>query len=196
MTKPLGPNQKLLLWLFGLGCLLALYFSPNLYGLYRFKAICGKEGGLRVYATLAVNELHLTEDGGGQYLSTFNGVRVGRSKDKKTGEWMDTKLVSARPLGPYSKYERSPSDLTQQPRYKWVWVDQKLTDELRLGRSGWEIYDLRTNALAVRYYTYGYHLFNPATVLLGAGPASDTCPELRGDTEGRAIESAFTNQQK
>lgn len=192
MTKPLGPNQKLLLWLFGLGCLLALYFSPNLYGLYRFQAICEKEGGLRVYAPIERGWLHTTDERDARFASSFLGVVAARTQSKKTGEWLDVSLVAGEGGKPNARYEMRPADLSKKPRYRWVWTNRWIEDELRIGSSGFEITDLQTNKLIVRYYQFGYRFFNPNTVLLGGDGAGYVCPERTVSNESDAIQSAFS----
>ena len=195
MTKTLGPNQKFFVWLLGLTGLCALFFATNIYGYYRFQAICAKEGGLRVYAPIERGFVHEGDELSVGFAASFAGVLSARTQSKKTGEWVDEKLIAGVGGKPNARYEVFPADKLQVPRYKWAWTNRMIENELRLYRTAIEITDLQSGKLAVGYYRFSYHFFNPNTVLLGAGPRGQACPELTaGDDRRDAIQSSFSRQ--
>ena len=186
---------KILIWPLGIALAIGLYFSENIRGHYRFKQMCAKDGGLRVYAPLERDQIHIDdEDTDGKYIAHFRGVKAGRAKDPVSGQLFDYKLTTGHPTGGLSRYEKTLADLAQVARYKWVRISISLKDELRLGRSGFDIYDLQTGKLAVTYYHYGYRLFDPNTVFLGGGPGGASCPAQNGQEYDEKFETAFTKQ--
>jgi hypothetical protein len=192
----MNSRLKMLAWPLGLILVIGLYFSENIKGHYRFKQMCAKDGGLTVHKPLERDQVHVgDETTGGQYLASFRGVKVGRAKDPVSGQWFDYKLTTGHPTGGLSKYEKTPADLTQVARYKWVRNSITFKDEIRLARHGYDIYDLQTGKVTVTYNTYAYQYFDPEKVFLASGAGSAaTCPELAFDTTSLAIETAFINK--
>ena len=56
---------KFTIWVTAFVVLVGLYFASNIYGYYRFKSICAKEGGLKVYQPLQKGVGWLQGGGGG-----------------------------------------------------------------------------------------------------------------------------------
>ncbi|PHV10540.1 hypothetical protein [Chitinimonas sp. BJB300] len=157
-------------------------FSENIYGYYRFRAACAKEGGLRVYQKLEPNV----------------GWSAGRWSDVKAASGMkelafvrytdedDHNIYDVRYIGGHrgdeTSYEKKPADLSLPVIYSWKFVNEDIPSELRLSRSGYEIYDLRTNTLAIRLHSIGYSEFERDRTILSA-PSGVGCSDFDSETD-------------
>ncbi len=146
------------------------YFAPNIHGYYRFKHFCETEGGLRVYHKLQ-RGVPWQANHFGSYSVASHGtvpfVRVDR-----LGELLDMRYRGG-PAGNDRSYDIVPADLSVSPVYEIRLVNERLPDELRLGRSGYEVREIATGRLMVRWYQFGYGRFEQNRTLLAAPSGID-----------------------
>lgn len=158
--------------------LIVLYFFDNIKGYYRFKQYCEKEGGLKVYQPLEKNVGWLTKD----YLyartiSSIDHVDFARYQDDEGV--FDLKYKGDKREVDSSYLKTLASD-SKTVIYRWDRVNRMVPNELRLARSGYEIFDINTNKLMVRYYYFNYSRFDRSKTILDA-PSSISCFNDRGE---------------
>ncbi|WP_129213137.1 hypothetical protein [Crenobacter cavernae] len=151
-----------------------LFFADNIWGYYCFKAICKKEGGLRVYEKLEREVGWLAKDYGyARSAAVLKGVGFVRYKDSNDDHLYDIRYRGGHP-GDDSSFDRQRADLLRPVVYGWKAVNERILGELRLSRTGYEIINLRTNQLAVRIYQFSYSKFNRKRTILAA-PSGEAC---------------------
>lgn len=176
--------------------LIGFYFFDNIKGYYRFKAMCNKEGGLRVYTPLKKNVGWIVQ---GDMISfgiatdpaQLNFVSFVRYKDGSNGRYYDVRYVAGNPGDDHS-YDKKESNFGKPVIYSWRVVNEYLPGELRLSRSGYEIKEISSDRIAVRYYEFGYSKFNQNKTLLAA-PSIEGCFTEPGRWLREINSSAFYN---
>jgi hypothetical protein len=168
----------LLLWPVGLVLAIALFFASNIRGYYRFKEICARDAGVRVYQPLERNVGWTV--GGGRMLDTALPVRYPevafvRYRNEKDGNWFDVYRVPKLKVGD-DGFAQQPADLSKPVIYEYRWHHEVLNDELRMSATLYEVIDLRTSKNAATYTTFGYSKFDRDKTLLAA-PSGVGCPE-------------------
>jgi hypothetical protein len=160
-------------------CLAAvvLYFATNIRGYYRFKELCAQEGGLRVYQ-------HLTPNVGWQakkhwgHMGVAHMERVAFARYSDNGTLLDMRY-RAGPTGVESSYEIKPADEPLPVVYELRSVNESLPGELRTSRSGYEVREIATGKLLVRWYQIGFSMFDQDKTLLAA-PSGQACSPVDG----------------
>lgn len=165
------------------------WFAPNIHGYYRFQEICEKEGGLRIYGKLRKGEGWLADKYGRYDPASFEGVPFVRKPDSQ-GRVVDYKFKGGRP-GDDRSYEATPADPSIAVAYqiKTV-VRQPVPGELRLDRSGYEVSDVSTGQLLVRWYQFSYSRFDQNRTVLAA-PSGVYCHLSNGFFEPANYQSYF-----
>ncbi len=168
----------LLMWPTGLILLVALYFASNIRGYYRFKEICVRDGGVRVYQPLE-RDVGWTV-GRGRMQDTgmpvvFPEVAFARYRNEEDGQWYDVYRVPKVKVGD-DGFAQQPADLSKPVVYEYRSRNQDLKDELRMSATSKEVIDLRNSKVAATYTTFGYSQFEPSNTLLAA-PSGSECPE-------------------
>lgn len=165
------------------------YFAPNIHGYYRFKHFCDTEGGLRIHQKLQKGVPWQT-DNFGRYSVASHGtvpfIRVTRN-----GQAMDMRY-RAGPAGDDRSYDVAPADLSVTPGYEIRFVNERLPGELRLGRSGYEVREVPTDRLMVRWYQIGYSRFDQDRTLLAA-PSDLRCHDWNAFFEAGNFSTYFNN---
>ena len=185
---------KLTAWPVGIALLIGLYFLDNIRGYYRFKEICEKEAGLHVYQPLdrnvgwSVTEGRIEATG---FPVGFNEVAFVRYRKEKDGNLYDVYRVPKLKVGDPG-YAEQLADGSKAVVYQYhVQLIHDLPNEIRMGANHYEITDLRTAQLAVRYSGFGYSKFNPDRTILGA-PSGEGCPDdiaVRDPKTGKTLPS-------
>ncbi len=172
------------------------FFFGNIKGYYRFKQYCEVEGGLRVYEPLEKNVGWLAQDEyAAKQAAFFSGVGFVRYTDKANGKTYDVKYIGGKPQRDES-YIKEDSNEAQVVRYVWKFIDLPISNELRLSRSGYEVFDSNKNQLAVSFYMIGYSILDPIYTILGS-PSGQFCFHEGGRSMDdlplslKAISSAF-----
>ena len=184
MNQSIKKTLLLLMWPAGIVLAIALYFSSNIQGYYRFKEICARDGGVRVYQPLERNVGWTV--GGGRMLDTgyvvhFSEVAFVRYRNEKDGQWYDVYRVPKLKVGD-GGFAQQPADWNKPVIYEYRSWQRDLQDELRMSTVVVEAIDLRTSKANASYTTFGYSKFEPSNTLLAA-PSGEACPEdfLRTD---------------
>jgi hypothetical protein len=166
------------IWIVSIVFTIGLYFSNNIWGYYRFKEICAKEAGLKVYQPLERNVGWLVR--GGQMYDTgipvnFKDVAFVRYHDEKDGNWYDVYRVPKLKVGDPG-YARQPADMSKPVVYEYRSIHKRLPEEIRMGSWVTEFIDLRTSQLVATYKVLSYSKFNPDNTILAA-PSGEACPD-------------------
>jgi hypothetical protein len=187
---------KALVWIVGgwvlVAGLVALYFADNIRGYYRFRQYCEQEGGLRVMALLepgvgwTADRLYATTPA---LLPQVAFVRF----TGKDGTRLDMKYVGGHP-GREASYRIERADPAKQVVYQWMYINESLPSELRLGRSGYKIFDLRNNRLVATYYYFGYSKFDQDKTILAA-PSGESCKNEPGQMMAELKTRLFSKSQ-
>ena len=187
---------KLAIWPLAAALVIGLYFAGNIKGYYRFKELCAKEAGLKVYQPLE-RGVGWLDDGRRIYdagpMTHEDAVAFVRYRNEEDGQWYDVYRTQRVKVGD-DPFAQQPADLSKPVIYQRRWSTNKLPNEVRMGITKNEFIDLRTNQTAATYTQLGYSKFNPENTLLAA-PSGIGCPEQGGGTDpktGKAIPSHFT----
>jgi hypothetical protein len=147
------------------------YFAPNIHGYYRFKQVCESEGGLRIHHKLQRGVPWQSNFFGGYSVSSHGVVPFVRLV------WFNRQLQDVRyrsgPAGDDRSYDAAPADLSVSPSYEVRLVTEMLPGELRLSRSGYEVREIATGRLMVRWYQFSYGRFDQGRTLLAAPSGID-----------------------
>ena len=197
---------KILIWPVGFALAIGLFFASNIRGYYRFKEICANEAGLHIYQPLernvgwTVSEGRMVDTG---FMVQFNEVAFVRYHDEKDGNWYDVYRAKKLKVGD-DGYARQPADLSKPVVYKYqTQLVHGMPNELRMGASYTDIFDLRIEKIVLRYSKFSYSKFDQKNTILAA-PSGIGCPEsfaqtdpktgkLVPSTETMALISAFAN---
>lgn len=177
--------------------LIGLYFFDNIKGYYRFKQYCEAEGGLKVYEPIKKGVGLLAKDKDDAYSAALlKNIGFVRYKDED-GNFYDIRYIGGHPQHD-SSYKRKPSDLSIILNYEWRVINMKFMHESRLGKSGYEIFDLTKKIALVKYSIFYYSKFDRRKTLFDA-PSSIGCFDNFSDDYRkisplyREIDSAFKN---
>ncbi len=148
------------------------YFTPNIRGYYRFKEICEAEGGLRVHQKLKKNVGWMVAAGSSPtWPLHFEHVAFTRSTNS-FGKLTDYRYTGG--YGPKWSHSETPADLTVPLVYEVVWINDLVPGELQLQRIGYEIRDIATKAILVRWLQFNYSRFDRNRTILNA-PSGIVC---------------------
>jgi hypothetical protein len=167
------------------------WFAPNIYGNYRFKAICEKEGGLRVFHQLRRGVPWQSNSFGSYGVAGRGAVSFVRLPHPARG-LLDYRYRSG-PVDDDRSYEVTPADPSTQPVYEIRSIQEPLADELRLARSGYEVREIATDRLMLRWYQFRYELFDQDKTLLAA-PSGVFCHKSGDFFELSNFNKYFINQ--
>lgn len=178
----MNPNLKklltILIWPIGLVLVITLFFASNIRGYYRFKEICARDSGVRVYQPLERNVGWTV--GRGRMQDTgmpaiYPEVAFVRYRNEKDGQWYDVYRVPKLKVGD-DGLAQQPADMSKPVIYEYRWHHEVLKDELRMSATLNEVIDLRNSKIAATYTTFGYSKFDRDKTLLAA-PSGMRCPE-------------------
>lgn len=186
---------KALIWFVAIAALIGLYFFSNIKGYYRFKEICEKEGGLKVYQPLEKGvgwqTLEFSGASSAKYLLELSdGIEYVRFRTAK-GEEFDLKRKSqARDSFGNPSYEEIPSNSQFEPRY--VYAEQQIAfeDLPRTQHYKTTIAEASTKKILVQYQDFVYR---PFTIDwgYGAGMACSMQDKPTDQQPNRAREDAL-----
>jgi hypothetical protein len=169
------PLTKAAVWIAAIAALLGLYFASNIYGYYRFKSICAKEAGLKVYQPLERGVGWLQVGGGGGAALTMYGASFTRFK--KNEKFYDTVLNTPLKQVYFEKdFQSTPADMSKDVTYELRNTSSSVPDEVRLTKFSTQVIDIKTDKVLVAYSYFQYETFVRANTLLDA-PSASSCPE-------------------
>lgn len=143
-----------------------VYFAPNIHGYYRFKQVCEAEGGLRIHHKLQKG-VPWQANFFGSYIVSSHGLVPFVRAVGRNGQLQDLRY-RAGPAGDDRSYDAAPADLSVSPHYEISLLTGRLPNELRLSRSGYEVREIATGRLMVRWYQFSYSRFDQDRTLLAA----------------------------
>lgn len=166
------------------------YFWENIRGNQRFKAYCKNEAGLRIFKKALPNKVWLADSPYTAVVAaSFDGVAFARYVEASTGRQVDVHYKSG-PRTWRDSYMHVDADVSRQPIYGWRSVaGQPMAGELRMIRSGYELYELESGDLMASYYDFGFFMFDPAKTPFSS-PAHEMCPQK---SSYRELQSAIQN---
>jgi len=183
-TENAGPakprNRRFILW-FALGSLACcIYFWPNYRAYQRFQELCRTEAGLRVFARLEP-DVAWTVPGGevadARLPLSFKRVSFVRYHDRESGVDLDVRSAPRFNVSDRG-FVSEPARAALPIRYRLtVTTVPELEGETRVGAQYFEVFDLKTGAVAVRYTRLGFSKFDPNRTILGA-PSGEQCPDV------------------
>jgi hypothetical protein len=182
---------KLLAWLIGISLAAGLFFADNIRGYYRFKEICARDAGLRVYQPLERNVGWTVSGGRIEDTSMpiyMNEVAFVRYRNETDDMLYDVYRVQKLKVGD-SGYAQQAADLNKPVVYEYRSSHRDLKDEVRLGAWITEFIDLRTSKIAATYSEISYGKFNTENSILAA-PSGEACPDdvfRRDQATGKAL---------
>lgn len=167
---------KLVIWMTAILALPTLYFAPNIYGYYRFKSICEKEGGLKVFQLLQRGVGWRTTVGLSQNPVAYFSAEYSRYQNKE-GVLSDIRLISEKKSQYFDRdFKISVAESSKSPVYEYRESYEKVSNETRLLVTKTEVLDVATRSTLVIYKTFSYETFEQDRTLLGAASAS-SCPQ-------------------
>ncbi|MDO8336259.1 MAG: hypothetical protein Q7T74_05785 [Candidatus Saccharibacteria bacterium] len=175
-----------------------LYFFDNIKGYYQFKQYCAKEGGLRIATPLEKNVGWLADDyWDARTAFLLDHVAFVRYTDKEDGKTYDLQYFGGNQQKD-SSYNKSIADESKSVIYKWVYVNDQIAGELRLGRFGYAILDSNSNGVLSRYYGFSYLIFDRSKAPLDSKSVVDCFfypAQHKGEVDGwvTALNSGFRN---
>jgi hypothetical protein len=172
------------LYLIILPIVVLLYFSNNIYGHFRFKYICQRDSGLRVYQKLERDKGWLVDTKEmAQAVAPLKGIGFARYFSR-SGVAFDVHYIGGW-QGDNSSFDIKPADLNKKVFYALAIAIYTYPDEIRLSRSGYEIRDIQSlettefdpieqERLLVGLYHVSYSLFDKNRTILAA-PSGTRC---------------------
>lgn len=188
---------KILVWPVGIALVIGVYFSDNIRGYYRFKEICAKDAGLRVYEPLQKGEGWLAsgEIDAGYLLHYYDEISFVRHLDDKKS-LQDLVRTTVKKDFSDDGFLSQPVDSSRQPRYVYYEEFNKLDDEVRMNSRISRVTNIQSGKPAVTYQDFTYRLFNPDWGSSGGSACSsfnrDASDKGPNDSREIAIRSAFT----
>lgn len=171
----MNPFFKVIAIISILPLLIALYFFDNIKGYYRFKQYCEKEGGLKVFEPIKKGVGLLAKNKEEAHSAALlENVGFVRYKDED-GSFYDIKYMGGHPQLD-SSYDKKPSDSSLVVNYEWKVINMKFMHELRLGKKGFEIFDITKRIASAKYNIFNYSQFDRSRTLLDA-PSRISCFE-------------------
>lgn len=174
---------------------ITIWFLPNIYGHYRFNQYCAREGGLRVNGTVLPDQGWLAASTDpDDYKRPFALKRVAfvRYQDK-TGAKYDV-YAKPNPWPNDPDYIFKPVDESKSVMYllKHEFV-RNLPNELRLGKSSYEILPIGESKALASITNFQYEQFERDKTLLAA-PSGVVCEEI--DVFGKFVKTIFPSEKK
>ena len=182
-------NIKTTLMILIVPALITVFFFDNIRGYYRFKELCGQEKNKQVINKVEPFQGWVLNDGlpsskwDAFRIASLPYVKYVRYLDYKDKQIYDVKYFGDKEpaknsITKNSSYEEfydiKHADLNESPTYLWKKIIEDFPNELRTGRSGDQIVDLRTKKIVVNFTFIGYSLFERNHTLLDA-PSGNTC---------------------
>ncbi|QEY15517.1 hypothetical protein D0C16_05740 [Cellvibrio sp. KY-GH-1] len=177
--------------------LIGLYFFDNIKGYYRFKLYCEKEGGLKVFDPIKKGVGLLAKNKEEAHSAALlENIGFVRYKDED-GNFYDIKYLGGNFQVDVS-FDKKPADLSVEPNYQWKNINSNVFGELRLSKTGYEIFNFSKNSVSVRYSIFYYSRFDRRKTLLDApshiGCFNNFSKDYRyKDPLFKEIDSAFQN---
>ena len=154
------------------------WFSPNIYGHYRFIHYCEREGGLKVSEKILPDQGWLAAGSDPyDYKAPFYLGKVAfvRYKDKTGARFDVYAKQNTWPRGP--DYVLMPVDELKKVRYMLKYVNEFVPNELRLGKDQTIIFSIPEKKILVNNVNFSYAQFDQNKTLLSA-PSGEYCPRL------------------
>ncbi len=157
------------LWPVGLVLAIALFFSSNIRGYYRFKEICLKNAGLHVYVPLMRDVGWVAREIDAPLLLHFYKEIpfVRHSTDGHT--FKDLVRTSDRSSASDNGFRTISPDPSKQPIYSYQTVLENVANELRIYKRGAIVTEVASGKVVATFQDYIYRIFET-----NWGPAEGT----------------------
>lgn len=155
-----------------------LLFADNLWGYYRFKAVCAAQGGMHATQLLERNAGWMVREGHisrVRYPLSLEGVKFVRYRNEQDGQTYDV-YRQERPAVTDPGYVETAANLNEPVVYEYRFRLEEVANELRLRSSSSEVVDPRTSEVVAAYNTFLFRTFEPSRALLAA-PSVEQCPD-------------------
>ena len=157
----------------GIVVAIAAYFSDNIRGYYRFKELCETEGGLKVFHPMQKNVGWVAKKHWGHLSAAhMQNVAFARYVDGDGSEY-DIRYRSG-PIGDDRSYDITPADKNRPAIYSLVSFSEDVPGASRTSRSGYEVREISSGQVMVRWSQIGYSTFDQDHTLLAA-PSGQVC---------------------
>lgn len=174
-----------------LAAIIVIFFFENICGYFRFKELCAQEKNLQIINKIEPDVGWIFNEGmPSSRSSVFKVASLPHVKFVRFLDYDDKQLYDVSYIGAnkpakilnnnsYNKdfkefYDVRLANLEKKPVYAWKQVRENLPNELRTGRYGDRIIDLRTEKIIVNLTSIGYGLFDRGNTLFDA-PSGNTC---------------------
>ena len=149
------------------------YYSDNIVGYYKFKGYCSKEAGLRISQAIKPKSGWIASDASlAKTAAALNGVDFARYTDEKKNSF-DVRYLGG-DVQRDSSFDVSRANDKDEVTYRIVFVNEELSGEIRMGKSGYEVFDINSGLLVARFYNFGYSIFDVNNTLF-ASPSRVAC---------------------
>jgi len=189
---------RILIWPVGLALLLGLYFADNIKGYYRFKELCSKEAGLKVYQPLERDVGWFSDKNeSGYLLYSYPSIAFVRYADKAQS-FQDLIRTTEKKDSSDDGFRPQPADVSKQPMYVFRKTIEEVSNGSRMTHFKTAVTNLESGQPVVTYHDFTYRIFSPDW-----GVAQGTsCSSLdHRDSDQRpshaqeiAIQQAFSNK--
>lgn len=190
---------KIFAWSVGIALLIGIYFSDNIRGYYRFKNICQKDAGLRVYEPLQKGEGWQTsrKSDAGYLLHYYDGISFVRFLDEKNSPQNLIRTANKNSSSD-DGFRLQSIVANKSPRYEYHTEAAALPEEIRINRYISTITNLNSGKFSVIYQDFTYRLFKPDWGL-GRGTACSSFDRSNGgsgpnNSQEVAIKKVFANE--
>lgn len=148
-----------------------VYFAENIIGYYRFQKLCESEGGVRILHPLRKDVGWLAPEG---TLGLAAMYGVGFTRFERGGMFFDRRYKGrGLPLQP-SSYDERPANTSIQVIYELTNFNESVAGFTRTNISGYEVREIPSGRLMIRWTQVGYSKFDQDRTLFAA-PSSEVC---------------------
>jgi hypothetical protein len=188
---------KKIRWPLGIAIVIALYFSDNIRGYYRFKEICANDAGLAIYEPLQKGMgWSSSKFDAGYLLNNYDGINFVRFIDDQQS-FRDLVRTNARKDFWDDGFKPQPIDITRQPHYSYAAENKKIETEVRLNSYSKIIRSIQNGKVVVMYRDFAYKLFVPdwgtsGGLIFCKSTTQDDLSKAPNQNPERAIRSSFS----
>ncbi|MHA6833421.1 hypothetical protein [Ralstonia pseudosolanacearum] len=156
------------------------YFYDDVVGYYGFRRYCAREAGARISSRVELNKGWRAESqSSARVLAALYGVGFARYTDERTKESFDVIYLGGG-VQRDSSFKIQRADTKMSTAYALKFINQRMDNEYRLSKVGYEIFDINRNAMVARFYNFGYSLFDVDRTFLGSPSGVDCFKDWAG----------------
>lgn len=169
-------SMNLSIWVFFFAGIIAIYFSDNIKGYYKFKHLCETEAGSMVYGKLESNVGWEVETRGLRRVPVFfKEVAFVRFPDRRN-ELYEIRYKSG-PREERKSYFVDEANILLTTKYRFSQQRTQIDEKLLVGKRIAKIIDIETKQTMYEFIGFDYSMFNRHKTFLGA-PSGRTCNEF------------------